>query len=242
LFLDHVHPTIEGNRLLALAIVKEMTNEGIVSPAATWNAAVIARITEQLESSLDEQAHAQALKNLSKVLTWAGKHDEAERLVDLAVVTTSEDSDTHFLKANLLWRAGNNEAALHHYREAVRLAPLNPDVHKSFGVFLSELGRKTEARRELETAIRLDPTLAEAYYDLAIVLENLGENRKAETAYRRTLELDPSHVDAYNNLGVIMAKRGDLAAAAEQFAKALSIDPDHPNASENLARARGQSR
>ena len=27
LFLDHVHPTIEGNRLLALAIVEEMTRE-----------------------------------------------------------------------------------------------------------------------------------------------------------------------------------------------------------------------
>jgi Flp pilus assembly protein TadD len=238
LFLDHVHPTIEGNRLLALAIVEEMTQEGIVSPAATWNAATIAEISEQLENSLDEQAHALALRNLSKVLLWAGKHDEAERLLDIAVATSSADGETHFQKATLLRRAGDAEAALSHYREAARLAPMNPAVRQAYGVLLSELGRKAEARAELEAAVRLDRTLAEAHYDLGVVLEELGESRQAESALRTALELNPSHADAHNNLGVIFAKRGDLAAASEQFAEALRIDPDHKDAAANLARAR----
>jgi Flp pilus assembly protein TadD len=238
LFLDHVHPTIEGNRLLALAILQEMTHKGIVFPATTWNDAVIAEISEQLENSLDEQAHAVALKSLSNVLLWAGKHEEAERLVNLTVAATSEDGETHFQKATLFRRAGNKEAALVHYREAARLAPWNPAVHKDFGVLLSELGRTAEARVELETAIGLDRTLVEAQYDLGVVLDDLGEDRKAEAAYRTVLELNPNHADAYNNLGVILAKRGDLTAASEQFAKALRINPDHRNATENLARAR----
>ena len=235
LFLDHVHPTIEGNRLLALAIVQEMTREKIVSPAATWNAAAIAEIREQLESSLDEQAHAVALKNLSKVLGWAGKHDEAERLADLAVVAIPEDGETHFQKGVLLQQAGDKEAALVHYREAARLAPWDANVHRAFGVLLSELGRKAEARVELETAIRLDPKLVDAHYDLGIVLEDLGEGKRAETAYRATLELDPSHADAHNNLGVVLAQRGDLAAASEQFTETLRLDPDHADAAANLA-------
>jgi Flp pilus assembly protein TadD len=239
LFLDHVHPTIDGNRLLALAILEKMMHEGIVSPAATWNAAAIAEISEQLESSLDEQDHAVALRNLSKVLLWAGKHDEAERLLNLAVAETSEDGETHFQQATLLRRAGDNEAALSHYREAARLAPLNPAVHQAFGVLLSELGRKAEARVELEQAVRLDRTLVEAHYDLGVVLEELGEDRRAEAAFRAALELNPNHADAHNNLGVIFAQRGDLAAAAEQFAEALRIDPDHSDAAANLARARG---
>jgi Flp pilus assembly protein TadD len=239
LFLDHVHPTIDGNRLLALAILEKMMHEGIVSPAATWNAAAIAEISEQLESSLDEQDHAVALRNLSKVLLWAGKHDEAERLLNLAVAETSEDGETHFQQATLLRRAGDNEAALSHYREAARLAPLNPAVHQAFGVLLSELGRKAEARVELEQAVRLDRTLVEAHYDLGVVLEELGEDRRAEAAFRAALELNPNHADAHNNLGVIFAQRGDLAAAAEQFAEALRINPDHSDAAANLARARG---
>ena len=238
LFLDHVHPTIEGNRLLALAIVQEMTLEEIVSPAVTWNAAAIAEISEQLEGSLDEQAHAVALQNLSKVLLWAGKHDEAERLLNLAVAATPADGETHFQRATLLRRAGDTEAALFHYREAARLAPWNPAVRHAFGVHLSELGRMAEARVELEAAIRLDRTLVEAHYDLGVVLEDLGEDRQAEAAFRAALELDPNHADAHNNLGVIFAKRGDLAAAFEQFTEALRIDPDHENATANLARTR----
>jgi Flp pilus assembly protein TadD len=243
LFLDHVHPTIEGNKLLAVAIVQEMTRQGIVSPVATWNDAAIAEISEQLENSLDEQTHAMALKNLSRVLMWAGKHEEAERLINRVVATTSEDGETHFHKATLLRRAGNSEAALFHYQEAARLSPWNAAVHQGFGVLLSELGRKAEARTKLETAIRLDPTRVEAHYDLGIVLESFRDYRKAEIAYRTVLKLDPSHADAHNNLGIIFAKRGDFAAATEQFTEALRIDPNHRNANANLTRARkAQSR
>jgi tetratricopeptide (TPR) repeat protein len=238
LFLDHVHPTIEGNRILALAIIQEMANEGIVSPVTMLDSAAISAISEQVESSLDEQAHAAALLNLSRVLMWAGKNDEAERLVDNAVSITSDDSDTHLQKAMLFQRAGNDKAALIHYREAANLAPLNPAVHHTFGVFLSKLGQKSEARTELETAIRLKPDLVEAHYDLGVVLDGLGEDRQAEVVYRIVLQLDRNHADAHNNLGVILARRGNIAAASEQFAKALQIDPSHENAANNLARAR----
>jgi len=243
LFLDHVHPKIEGNRLLALAIVQEMAHEGIVSPVATWNAAAIGEISEKLESSLDEQAHAVALKNLSKVMAWAGKHDEAERLVNLAVAAIPEDGETHFQKGILLRQSGDKEAALVHYRKAARLAPSNAFVRHGLGVLLSELGRTAEARVELEAAIRLDQRLVGVHYDLGIVLQALGEGKQAEAAYQTALELDPSHVDAHNNLGVILAQHGNLVAAAEHFAEALRLDPDNKDAAANLARARSaQSR
>jgi tetratricopeptide (TPR) repeat protein len=242
LFLDHVHPTIEGNRLLALALVEEMMHMGIVFPSATWDAVRIAEISERLESSLDEQAHAMALRNLSRVLLWAGKNDEAERLVDRTLTETPEDGESYWRKAILLRRAGDNEAALIAYREAARLLPLDATLRNALGQVLSQLGRLTEAREELESAIRMDRTLVTAHYDLGLVLKNLGEHRQAEAAYRRVLELDPNHADAHNNLGVIFAQRGDFVAAAELFARALRIDPNHGSASENLARARAAQR
>ena len=238
LFLDHVHPTIEGNRLLALAIIQEMEQEGIVSRAETWNEYLIAEISLELENSLDEKTHAIALRNLSRVLTWAGKHDEAERLVNLAVAMIPEDSETHTQKGVLLWRAGDREEALIHYREAARIDPYNASIHRSLGILLSELNRMTEAQVELEEAIRLDPNQAEVYYDLGIVLQDLGKMEQAETAYRAALKQDPNHADTYNNLGIILAQSGNLKAASEHFAKALQLDPDNKDAAVNLTQAR----
>ena len=237
LFLDHVHPTIDGNRLLALEIVQEMIENSILSPSPTWNEATIAEITDTVNNSLDKEAHATALKNLSRVLLWAGKEEEAERMVNLAVDTASEDGETHFTKATLLERAGNNKAALKHYREAARLAPANPAIRQSFGVLLSELGYKTQARVELEAAIRLDRTRPGIFYDLGIVLEDIGMLPQAETAYRSAIQMEPNNADTHNNLGIILARRGNLEAAAKAFSEALRIDPNHANARSNFKRA-----
>ncbi len=238
LFLDHVHPTIEGNRQLALAIIEEMVSKGIVSPATTWNDAAITEISDNLNASLNEKAHAVALKNLSKVLGWAGKYEEAGRLVDRAAATIPEDSGIHLQKGSLLRQAGDKQGALAEFREAVRLAPWDPRAHRSLGLTLSELGFLTEAQTVLEAAIRLDPKLVDAYYDMGIVLQSLGQGKQAEAYYRKTLELDPSHADAHNNLGVVFAQRGNINAAFEEFSQAVRLAPDHKDATENLARIR----
>jgi tetratricopeptide (TPR) repeat protein len=238
LFLDHVHPTIEGNRQLALALIEEMVSEGILSPAETWNATAITEISEKLNASLDEQAHAVALRNLSKVLGWAGKYKEAEQLVDRAAATIPKDSEIHLQKGSLLRQEGDKKGALTEFREAVRLAPWDPRAHRSLGLMLSELGHLTEARTELAAAIRLDPKLVDAYYDMGIVLQSLGQGRQAEAYYKKTLDLDPGHADAHNNLGVVFAQRGNITAAFEQFSEAVRLDPNHKGATENLAQIR----
>ena len=238
LFLDHVHPTIEGNRMLALAIVQEMIKDGIISQNANWNKEQIAEISRTLENSLDEKTHAVALRKLSRVLTWAGKHDEAERLVNLAVAMIPEDSETHIQKAILLWREGDREAAIAQYREAELLDPWNASIHRKLGLLLSELGRSEEAQMELEKAISMDPKLANAHYDLGIVLQDLGKTKQAETAFRTAQKINPNHAEAFNNLGVILAQRGNIKAAYEQFAEALRLDPDYKEAAVNLTQAR----
>jgi len=238
LFLDHVHPTIDGNQLLALAIVQEMLQEEMLSQSATWNEDIIAEISGELKNSLDQKTHAIALRNLSKVLMWGGKNDEAKRLVNLAASMNPEDSEAHAQEGILLWRAGNKEEAIVRFQEAERLAPWNAIIHHKLGVLLSELGRMNEAEVELEEAVRLDPKLTNLHYDLGIVLHDLGKNKQAESAYRTALKLNPNHAEAYNNLGTIFGQSGDHKAASEMFAKALALNPDYAAAADNLARAR----
>lgn len=238
LFLDHVHPTIDGNQMLALAIVKEMLQERMLTQTGTWNEDIIADISNELKNSLDKKTHAIALRNLSKVLMWGGKNEEAKRLVDRAASMIPEDSESQAQEGILLWRAGDKEKAIVHFREAARLAPWNAIIHHKLGVLLSELSRMNEAEIELEEAVRLDPKLPNLHYDLGIVLHALGKNKQAESAYWRALKMNPNHAEAYNNLGTIFGQSGNHRAASEMFAKALQLDPDYVAAAANLARAR----
>lgn len=237
-FLDHVHPTIEGNRQLALALIEEMIGKGFVSPVKTWNATAIAEISEVLTGSLDQRAHAVALKNLSKVLGWAGKYEEALRLAARAAVTIPEDGGIHLQLGGLLRQQGDKDGALAEFREAVRLAPWNARAHRNLGLILSELNQLSEARAELLAAIRLDPGLVEAYYDMGYVMHANGQEREAEAYYRITLDLDPTNADAHNNLGLVLAQRGDFPAAMEAFSQAVRMDPGHRDANKNLERIR----
>ena len=237
LFLDHVHPSIEANRVLALALVDEMIRMGTVAPALTWGDTVISEITERVKGSVDEAANAMALTNLSRVLTWAGKQEEALRLADRALVMSS-DYHTLFQKAVVLVRAGRYEEALPFSAQAARLMPKIAHVRRAHGILLAELGRNAEARQELETAAQLDPTMTGLYYHLGLVLWQLGNPAEAEKTYRKALKLEPENANACNNLGILLAQRGDLEAALDLLKRAVDAEPGHPNAVGNLEHVR----
>jgi len=47
-------------------------------------------------------------------------------------------------------------------RQALRLAPRDPETHYRLGVLLMRMGRKEEAARSFEETLRLDPDHASA--------------------------------------------------------------------------------
>jgi Flp pilus assembly protein TadD len=238
LFLDHVHPSIEGNRMMALAIIDEMIEMGAVNPASTWDDAVISDISERVISNVDEDANAMALTNLARVMNWAGKEEEALQLVERARSITA-DPHTLFGTVAMLMGAGRYEEALPDAEEAARLMPDVAAVRRAHGVILAQLGRNTEALEELRAAARLDPEMEGLYYHLGLVFSDLGYQDEAERAYRKGLELEPEDADALNNLGILLAERGDLEGAMELFERAVEADPEHRNAQGNLERAKG---
>ena len=73
-----MHPTVEANGMLGRALV-----EPIVGAAVPELSAALARaepaVREEVLARVDAAAHARAYKNLSKVLIWAGKKEEAAK-------------------------------------------------------------------------------------------------------------------------------------------------------------------
>jgi len=247
LFLDHVHPTIEVHRRLAVAIIEEMAGQRMLTLAPGWGEEAVAEVARRVESGLDPQTHALALMKLSKVLGWAGKLQESYRLAGQAVELFPDDSRIQYnagLTAHLM---GRKNEAVTHYRRAVELQPDADEPHGNLGVLLQEAGQLDEAithfrlaisyARNPETAARNRVNLANAlmvkgYQDyvagrFAESLDHLGEAAR----------LAPGQPEILGRLGIAQLRAGRTAEAVASFESALQARPDDPPLTNRLALA-----
>jgi tetratricopeptide (TPR) repeat protein len=183
MFLDHVHLTIEGYRLLALEIIKTMEKDGMVRPS--WDSAVIERVIQEVESRLDRRAHALALMNLCKTLGWAGKREEAYRTGAQAAKLAPDLAKLRYEAGLAAQLSGRTDEAFAHYRRALELESTLADAHCSLGVLLEERGQLAEAVAHFRLALQYGkPKNAERdRANLAGALQKL-EQRKAGSGAR----------------------------------------------------------
>lgn len=130
--------------------------------------------------------------------------------------------------------AGETEAAIGIYREALELCPGLAEASVNLGQQLLRLRRLGEAERAFRAAVASCPGMPEAHNDLGVVLQEQGRLADALPYFQRAAELKPC-ADAYRNLGVICARldRRDEAIAA--FQKTLSLDPRSSGALSDLS-------
>ncbi|MHC4402507.1 MAG: tetratricopeptide repeat protein [Planctomycetota bacterium] len=184
LFLDHVHPTIATNCMLANVVLDEMAARGLVVPRQSWGQAAIDEIARRVEGSLDNKEHGIALRNLSKVLGWAGKVEEAGELAMKAVDLAPDDPETQFQAGIVCEERDELAAAERHYRRAFELDPGFSAVHINLGVVLGKQGKYAEARAEFEAGLKKDPHSPLLLANLARVAA-FSEDFRAAVAYQR---------------------------------------------------------
>jgi tetratricopeptide (TPR) repeat protein len=235
-FLDHVHPTIEANRRLALALVDVMTDRKLLRPAPSWSDATVGAVTRSVEERIDPRRHGIALRNLAKVLSWAGKTEDAARLAEQALAHLGEDAESAFILGSHASDLGRIDDAVAHYRKALRLEPDYVKARNNLGVMLARSGRAEEAIAEYEAVIRRVPDHASARFNLANGLMRLGRIDAAIAHYREILRASPDDTDAHYNLAKAYARKGELDLAARHYEATLAVAPDDDDAHFNLGR------
>jgi tetratricopeptide (TPR) repeat protein len=157
-----------------------------------------------------------------------------------------------------------NGSAEQHFKDALRLAPLQPDSYVYYARFLLARSRADEARALLQAALNLSPTdvtahnlLAQANaqvvdqpapqtpeYYLSLSLQFYGEERYVESivASRRALDLRPGYAEAWNNICAANNKLGRYQEAVAACEQALRYKPDFELARNNLQYAKQQGR
>jgi tetratricopeptide (TPR) repeat protein len=246
LFLDHVHPTIEGNRELALAIYGAMVDDGLVRPAKTLGDEAVARVTARVEGRLDLQDHAQALMKLSKVLGWAGKIAESDRLALQAVATYPDDAEVQYQAGLTAELSGRTADAMAHYARAAEIQPDADLPHLNLAVLLQKAGRLEEAvshfRAAVENATRdsvdIAPgLLARALVELSYARYTAGKPADAVALLEEAQRYAPEDPEVLGRLGTARLAVGDAPGAVEVLTVARRVKPDDASFANRLAAA-----
>ncbi len=122
----------------------------------------------------------------------------ARREIEEAIKLQPDDSECHFVLANIL-------RGLRRFRDAVK------EYANSLGALESD-----ELGSEAELAIR---------NNLGVTYLDLGLNAEAKKSLYRALDIGPEDPDVLQNLALAESRLGDFELSSEHFWKAGSLDP-----------------
>jgi tetratricopeptide (TPR) repeat protein len=137
------------------------------------------------------------------------------------------------------------DAAIAHYREALRLDPGYAKARTNLGWALAAQGRLEEAVVEYREALRLRPDLAAAHNNLAVVFEDLGRLDDAIVHYGEAVRLTSGDARARFNLASALHRAGRFDEAIAAYRAMGGRDGAAPEVQHALARAlaaRGDAR
>jgi len=231
-FLDHVHPTIDAHGLLAAELFETLHRGGFVQ--AELDARILAAVSKALHASLAPRESGLAMRNLAKVLSWAGKTEDAARAAEAALELLEEDAESEFILAGHASDQGRDAEALERYRAALSLEPDYIKARNNLGITLVRLGRYEEAIDAYEHVLTEMPSHTGARFNLANTLVKMNRTDAAIANYLEILEEHQDDNDAHYNLAQVYFRRGELEMAAEHYRAVLQNDPGADDAREGL--------
>ncbi|MCD4750734.1 MAG: tetratricopeptide repeat protein [Thermoanaerobaculales bacterium] len=224
-FMDHVHPNIEGNFLLAKAIVEKMDAVKMVDIGDKWKDDNFRKVGAEVMQKIDKKQHAWALKNLSKVLGWAGKWSEAHRLSIESVKLNDGDAEAHYLVGKGYQLRSKYEEATACYEKALSLDPQLLEAKGSLGVMLTDMKCYDEAIACLMDVLKLQPDDWRAYQTLGFACLESGRLDMAEENLLMALRFNKNSGHAHFYLGQLQEKMGKKQEALQFYRSALALKP-----------------
>lgn len=233
-FLDHVHPTIATNAQLAKAIVDRLIGEGIIKTNAATTDDVLAEVSREINSRVDARQHAIALRNLAKVLNWAGKHLEAGSLAMRAIEHLPDDPESLVLSAAYLSETGRVEKAIEHYRRALRHRPDYATAHQMLGSALVDRGQLNEALGHFRELARLRPDDSHAWQMIGAICAEQEQFDAALPNFETALALNGDDSNIHYNMANALGHLGRREDAIKHYTLAVELNPDDADARNNL--------
>ena len=145
---------------------------------------------QSIISAMDPQRF-EAYVNLASGYLNQNDLARARAAVDRAIAINPVLGRAHETRGLILWRSGDERAALDALRAAVRNDPRDVRALIWAGMVATNLARPADALESFARATRLDPTRVDAWVGIANASMTLGEWNRAASALQHATELDP---------------------------------------------------
>ncbi len=165
--------------------------------------------SEMLLQAMKDNAKLNHPKSILELLREIDEKMQAKKAMDRKGENKNED-----------------DKAIEHYSEAIRLNPRDPDAYCNRGgayVFKKEYDK---AISDYSEAIRLNPRHVVAYCGRGGTYIIKNENDKAIEDFSEAIRINPKIVIAYHGRGIAYDNKNHYDKAIEDFSEAIRLDPE----------------
>ena len=180
-----------------------------------------------------QRRHDAAVYNTELGIAYMRRGDLAlaQDKLDRALRENPGDPDVHSARALLFARLREPRQADREFREALRLAPKNPDFQNNYAVYLCSVGRTEEGVKTFIAAARnplyMTPELA--YQNAGVCLRSAHQDVAAAQMFKDALAIRPNFAQAAWQLADLDFSHGRLAQARQEIDSFLASNQETPD-------------
>ncbi|MCK4621905.1 MAG: tetratricopeptide repeat protein [Desulfuromonadales bacterium] len=163
--------------------------------------------------------------NLAKGLLHLEQSEESIAILRNILNKSPDNVDGHELLGDLLSYQKQDEAAVHHYRLALQLAPDSEMLPMRLAMALGRLRQIDEAIAVLERLVKQQPEARLAQLSLARFYQENKQPKEAEAVYRVLLERQPDQQQAILEYGRLLEQQNLVAEAFQLYRKGIRRNP-----------------
>jgi len=218
-----------GDQFLLMSRMTDEVAAALGLPVTAADRARFARAPAATRDAWDEYSMGLELLNREDV---PGNLDKAVAAFERAKSKDPSFALAHAGLGDACWakyHATNDPAWAARATEAIdaalKLDPVDPDVHISLANVYAETGKKEEAVKEFREALTRRPNNDNAHRQLAVVLRDLGRHDEAVQEYQGAIAIRPNYFRNHSALGVYYFHTGRYSEAAVQFQRVTELEP-----------------
>lgn len=149
------------------------------------------------------------LQSFKQIAVW--KNDETIMLK--ALEYSNENYSAHNILGVFYARHGDQDKALRHLKEAVRIKPDRDKPYNNIGMILQEQGQLDEALIYFDKSVRYNPKDFRTINNIGIIYIRKGQYQKGIQYLYKALEVNPMALDVYNNIAIAYYESGNIKQA-----------------------------